>query len=310
VSRNSSDDGVGTGVPSGMDLPTQDTVLLAALHQDDATFDALATRTAGADEPVTEVLSALTAEVDAGLDVALARPLPTVLPVGRERGAARRHRAGLAAAGAVALVLASGGVAAAATGNPLSPVRAMVAVVTGHHDDQPVAAGDAPGGGTDDPSGQDPAASGDQGKPSDLPTTAADQAQLNQLLLGISALIAHGNYVDAGTQLSAAQQVALTLTDPLASWFNHRIDVLTAQLERAIARDAAGQGKPTQPGNSGGQGKPTQPGDSGGQGKPTQPGNTGGHSSPTQPANTGGHSKPAEPGNSGSHSGGSGGRQG
>jgi len=290
----------------GKELSSAQGADLTQVRADEALIALLSARATPAPptEPVVELLAALAADVDLGLASALSRPLPEVSVSSiRPR---RRAVPVLAVAGAVALVVAGGGVAAAATGSPFGPVRAAVAALTGHQDRADHTDAGDPG---TEANGSDPGAgsgggSGGHGPgtPSALPTTASAHAQLNHLLIGVSAAIAHGQFTDAAQRILTARQLAGDLPEPLAGWFGHRLDVLQAQLERALTRAEKDHG------HSGDHGRPTDPGSGHGQsgdhGRPTDPGSghgqSGDHGRPTDPGSghgqSGDHGRPTHPG--------------
>jgi hypothetical protein len=230
----------GGGLPHGG-------VDLAAVARDAELLDLLAVRGGvPAEDPVLTMLAALAAEVDDGLsrlfddldqadgleagnpDVAglygirvagLEESTDRALAAVPDQPEPARRSLGLRA-GTVAVVLGAtlsvSGVAAAVTGDPLSPYKSFASAVSS-------------------------VTGGQSHKP--LPANAAGVAKLNHHLVGTRAQIAHGDLAGARTTLTAlrSELAAADLTDGQRHALEARIASLEAALARATATAAAGQ---------------------------------------------------------------------
>jgi hypothetical protein len=195
---------------------------LAEVARDAELLDQLATRAVTPDgDAVSAMLAAFAAEVDDGL-VAL---LDDVEPADRRPAAGPADRAlvpvpdvlaeprrghGLRAT-TIAVVLGAtlsvSGVAAAVTGDPLSPYKGIVTAVHGgnHHE---------------------------------LPAHAAQVAKMNHKLVGTRAQIAHGDVAGAQATLAALRLDLASLTD-LTAGQRSAIEARIASLEAALGRATA-----------------------------------------------------------------------
>ena len=211
-----------------------------ALRRDDELLDALGDRrSVASDDPTALLLQAFAADVDqdladlfAALDGAVDAPngMPGGVPAQRDEAVETAHAADrvggrrrrLTAAATAAFVLGGtlsvSGVAAAVTGDPFAPYRAV---------------GDALSFG------------------SDLPPQAAEVAHLNKRLAGARAALAHGK-VDQVRDLVAALQAELgrsDLTPAQRAKFEHKLDVLAAAIARAesaaVQRGSEARATPT-----------------------------------------------------------------
>ena len=227
---------------------------LLAVQEDAMLMDLVAARgdlSSFADDPIAAVLGSWTADIDEGLQtqpVSHLLTLPKPSTVTDVRGPRRSTRFLIATGTAVAL-LGTSGVAAAVTGDPLSPFRAAVKVVSG--------------------SGDEATNASDNQQNHELPGPAATEAEVNQSLRGVNRAIASGDLEEAQRLLDLARGDASGVDD-LAPGLENRIDKLQDKI------DGAGDGQPGQ-----GQGgdhanqsdkKPGQNGDpSGSAGKPAKP---------------------------------------
>ena len=192
---------------------------LVEVARDAELLDRLAARAAILDDDaVSAMLAAFAAEVDDGLVALLddvepadrrpaARPADRVLAAVPDVPAARRGGHGLRAA-TIAVVLGAtlsvSGVAAAVTGDPLSPYKGIVSAVNGgnHHE---------------------------------LPPHAARVAKMNHTLVGTRAQIAHGDLAGAHATLAALRLNLASMTD-LTTGQRHAIEARIAALEAALGR--------------------------------------------------------------------------
>jgi hypothetical protein len=192
-------------------------VNLVEVARDAELLDQLATRAAILDDDaVSAMLSSFAAEVDEGL----AALLDGVEPTGRaeDRGlvavpdvlAGRRRGHGLRAttiAVVVGATLSVSGVAAAMTGDPLSPYKGIVSAVTG----------------------------GNQDPHPNLPSHAARVATMNHKMAGTRAQIAHGDLAGAEATLAGLRLDLASMTD-LTTGERSAIAARIAALEAAIGR--------------------------------------------------------------------------
>lgn len=195
---------------------------LLGVQRDDELLDVLgARREVSLDDELVRLLVAWRDEVDDGLAALLPAPrqqpatvapvaaaTPDLLPAGEDE--ARPHRRRLTAAGTAAAVVLGGtlslsGVAAAVTGDPFAPYRAV---------------------------GHALSIGGDE-----LPANAAEVAKLNKRLTRARAALAHGDV--AGVQVAidqlAAQLATADLTDKQRTAIEHRLAALRAAMARAAA---------------------------------------------------------------------------
>jgi hypothetical protein len=210
---------------------------LVEVARDAGLLDQLAARAAILDgDAVSAMLAAFAAEVDDGLVALLddvepadrrpaARPADRVLAAVPDVPAAPRGGHGLRAA-TIAVVLGAtlsvSGVAAAVTGDPLSPYKGIVSAVNGgnHHE---------------------------------LPPHAARVAKMNHTLVGTRAQIAHGDLAGAHATLAALRLNLASMTD-LTTGQRHAIEARIAALEAALGRatsQAAGHEKQQKSGTKG-----------------------------------------------------------
>jgi hypothetical protein len=191
-------------------------VNLVEVARDAELLDQLAARVAIVDDDaVSAMLASFAAEVDEGL-AALLDAGPADRPADRGLAAvpdlaARPPRGHGLRASTIAVVLGAtlsvSGVAAAVTGDPLSPYKGIVSAVTG-------------GG-------------------NDLPPNAARVAAMNHRLVGTRAQIAHGDLAGAQTALAALRADLATMTDLTTgerSAIEARINALQAALGRATSQ--------------------------------------------------------------------------
>lgn len=206
---------------------------LAAVQRDDDLLALLAERgEVDTSDPVARLLASLAEDVDDGLAELLIAtdPLTTagatwvshdVLPE-LESGPAPRARRTAAGAAALAVALAAtlsvSGVAAAVTGDPLAPYKAVGSALTWGEDD--------------------------------LPETAASIAHLNKRLARARAAIAHGEVEGAQPRLDAirAALAGADLSDGQRAAFERKLDRLEAALADAGKKgpraDRPGDGRP------------------------------------------------------------------
>jgi hypothetical protein len=195
---------------------------LVEVARDAELLDQLAARAAVLDDDsISAMLSAFAAEVDDGLVALLdevepadrrpaARPADRALVAVPDVHAEPRRGHGLRAA-TIAVVLGAtlsvSGVAAAVTGDPLSPYKGIVSAVNGgnHHE---------------------------------LPAHAAQVAKLNHRLVGTRAQIAHGDVAGAQATLAALRLDLASMTD-LTSAQRDAIEARIATLEAALGRATA-----------------------------------------------------------------------
>ena len=195
-------------------------VNLVEVARDAELLDQLANRVALVDDDaVSAMLASFAAEVDEGL----AALLDDVEPTGRAADralvavpdvlAGRRRGRGLRAT-TIAVVLGAtlsvSGVAAAVTGDPLSPYKGIVSAVTGGNHNQGL-----------------------------LPAHAARVATMNHKLAGTRAQIAHGDLAGAEATLAGLRLDLASMTD-LTTGERRAIEARIAALEAAIGR-ASGQ---------------------------------------------------------------------
>jgi hypothetical protein len=189
---------------------------LLAVQRDDEALDELGRRQAR--EPVGEdvlyLLSALTADVDAGLDDLLATPMRMPLRSAAtgeipSLADARRRRTARAVTAVVIVVgfASVSGVSAAVTGDPLTPYRNVISTVSGNNDHTP-----APRG-VDDEAVQQQVLS---------IHAAIDAGQLDRAQAGVQRLRATLDERSPGAQRAVLAQLA----------------ALEAKLARAVAKDA------------------------------------------------------------------------
>jgi len=204
---------------------------LLAVQEDALLLDLLSRRldaTGFADDPVAGLLQSLAEDVDADLpsvaphwheDIRVAAVASTGLITGavaRSRSSRRLPSAAVAAMTVTGLLFATGGVAAAVTGDPFSPLREVASAVWGDgstNQSDPTADDGAPG--------PDPSKS--------LPASASDKAELNRMLVGVSSAIARGDVDAAAQQLALAQALADSGL-VLPTGLQHRLDHLTELL--------------------------------------------------------------------------------
>ncbi|HEU4912428.1 MAG TPA: hypothetical protein VFV76_11060 [Actinomycetes bacterium] len=206
---------------------------LAAVQRDDDLLALLAERgEVDTSDPVARLLASLAEDVDDGLAELLIAtdPLTTagatwvshdVLPELESDPAprARRTAAGAAAlAVALAATLSVSGVAAAVTGDPLAPYKAVGSALSWGEDD--------------------------------LPETAAPIAHLNKRLARARAAIAHGEVEGAQSRLDAirAALAGADLSDGQRAAFERKLDRLEAALadagKKGSGADRPGDGRP------------------------------------------------------------------
>jgi hypothetical protein len=188
---------------------------LAEVARDAELLDQLAIRTAVQDgDAVSAMLAAFAAEVDEGLAALLDdghgedKRADTGLVAVPDAPPRRGH--GLRAT-TVAVVLGAtlsiSGVAAAVTGDPLSPYKGIVSAVTGGNDHQH----------------------------HNLPSHAARVATMNHKLVGTRAQIAHGDLAGAEATLAGLRLDLASMTD-LTTGERSSIEARIAALEAAIGR--------------------------------------------------------------------------
>jgi hypothetical protein len=188
---------------------------LLAVQRDDEALDQLARRQVR--EPVGEdvlfLLSALTADVDAGLDDLLATPMRMPLRSAAtgeipSLADARRRRTARAVTAVVIVVgfASVSGVSAAVTGDPLTPYRNVISTVSGNNDKTPA------------PRSVDEEAVHQQVLSIDA---AIDAGQLDRAKVGVQRLRATLDERSPGAQRAALAQLA----------------ALEAKLARAVAKD-------------------------------------------------------------------------
>jgi hypothetical protein len=198
---------ISQGGSGGVDLVevARDADLLDQLAGRDAILD---------DDAVSAMLAAFAAEVDDGLaalldDVEPAdwRPVDRALVAVPDALAGPRRGRGLRAT-TIAVVLGAtlsvSGVAAAVTGDPLSPYKGIVSAVQGGNHDE-------------------------------LPSHAARVAKMNHKLVGTRAQIAHGDVAGAQATLAGLRQDLAAMTD-LTPGELHAIEARIAALEAALGR--------------------------------------------------------------------------
>lgn len=197
---------------------------LVEVARDAELLDQLASRAAILDDDaVSAMLASFAAEVDEGLAALLddAEPADRGLVAVPDVPARRGH--GLRAT-TIAVVLGAtlsvSGVAAAVTGDPLSPYKGIVSAVKGvgnHHEPKP------------------------------LPSRAARVASLNHKLVGTRAQIAHGDLAGAQATLAGLRLDLASMTDLSPgerSAIEARIAALEAALGRALGQTAAHDKQP------------------------------------------------------------------
>jgi len=204
---------------------------LLAVQEDALLLDLLSRRldaTGFADDPVAGLLQSLAEDVDADLqsvaphwheDIRVAAVASTGLITGAvapARSSRRLPSAAVAAMTVTGLLFATGGVAAAVTGDPFSPLREVASAVWGDGSKN-----------QSDPTTDDGVPGPDPGKP--LPASASDKAELNRMLVGVSSAIARGDVDAAAEQLALAQALADSGL-VLPAGLQHRLDHLTEQL--------------------------------------------------------------------------------
>lgn len=191
---------------------------LTAVSRDDLLLDVLSRRPAvrheDAADPVAVLLQSWTAEVDDGLDEALAAPLPDVASAGVVSMAERRRRGlarGTVVAAVLGVTLSVGGVSAAVAGDPLAAYRSVAGVFTPHDD---------------------------------LPPTAARIAHLNRMVTNVRALARADDPAAAAAldALRAAVAAATDLSPGQRKALERKLDALQSRLDAASA-PGAGQSK-------------------------------------------------------------------
>ena len=157
---------------------------LFAVQEDALLLDILAARgdlSAFSDDPLAPLLGSYVGEVDDGLElVDFSGPvlIPPATAVGHR---SKKHSARfLVAAGTAVVMIGTSGVAAAVTGDPLSPIRAAVNAATGGAERAPTA---------------------NDGTHKDLPDQAAEAAEVARSLGQARRSIARGHLVRAQRQL-------------------------------------------------------------------------------------------------------------
>jgi hypothetical protein len=185
-----------------------------AVQRDDEALDALALRqNREPGEDVLFLLSALTADVDAGLESLLATPLQMPLrsaatgEIPSLADARRRRTARVGTAAVIVAGLASvSGVSAAVTGDPLTPYRHVISTVAGGNDDAPT-----------------PRSVEDEAVHQQVLSISAaiDAGQLDRAQAGVQRLRARLDEKPRGAQRAAIAQLA----------------ALEAKLARAVAKD-------------------------------------------------------------------------
>ena len=240
-----------------------------AVQRDAEHLDALARRdTGGPSEGVHALLWALGADVDEGLAALLAAPMPdarsepavvlSLVDASRRRGA-RALTAALLATGLVSL----SGVAAAVTGDPLSPYRSVISAVTDDEDQR---------------------------------SRGREDERVERQLSDVRTSIGDGDFAGAhaGVETLRADLATLTaLSEGKQHSLMRRLAVLEAQLARAEVKDARDAAKDAskdeakgEKAGSGGQGDGTKPDKTvplGQTGSRTEPGSNGSGSRSTAP---------------------------
>lgn len=181
-----------------------------AVRADDELLDRIASRDPREPrDPAIRLLAALAAEVDDGLVQRLATAVTE--PRGAVRGRRTAHGAALALV--LGATLSVGGVAAAVTGDPLAPYRAVEAAL--------------PWGGDE------------------LPATAADIGRLGKRLSRERSAIVHGEVSGARGRLDALRTglAELDLRPGQRAAFERRIDRLRSAKEHANANGTASADK-------------------------------------------------------------------
>jgi len=199
---------------------------LLAVQEDAMLLDIVASRgdvSSFADDPIAAVLGSWAADIDEGLQtqpVSHLLTLPKPSTVADLRGPRRSTRFLIATGTAVAL-LGTSGVAAAVTGDPLSPFRAAVKVVAG--------------------SGDEVVGASDNQQNHELPGPAATEAEVNQSLRGVNRAIAAGDLEEAQRLLDIARGDASGAED-LAPGLENRIDKLQDKID-GVTHGQPGQGQ-------------------------------------------------------------------
>jgi len=241
-----------------------------AVQEDALLVDILATRedlSAFADDHIAQVLGSYAADVDEGLELLVNAQLPEAprgLPQHQSAASSRRSARFLVAATTAVVLVGTSGVAAAVTGDPLSPFRSVVKAVSG--------------------GGQTPSA--DPGRISEeLPDPASTKAEVALTLNEVKQALKDGDVEKAQRlldELAADTQGGVELSPGLEA----RID----KMQDEVDKSADGQG------GQGGQGG--QDSDKPGQGDPQDDkpkhDNEGNTSHPNQPGQ--GDDKPSKPG--------------
>jgi hypothetical protein len=192
-------------------IPAQQEVDLVSVQRDDTWLGQLGSREVVVGSyGVLELLRELTVEVDNGLPELLDRPLPAARPDQAPAVPSTRRRNGTRAA--AALVLATGlvsmtGVAAAVTGDALSPYRHVLSVVRG---------GDAA-----------------------HPHAGARAAALDLRVATLRGSIASGQIAHAQAKIDALRASALDLPPNRRLGVSRHLDALERQLAGASAREDA-----------------------------------------------------------------------
>ncbi len=192
---------------------------LAAVDSDDRLLDALGARTTVLDttDPALSLLAALADDVDEGL-------LGLVVSQ-RSASQGRRPRRRRAARGAVAAAIAVGalsvsGVAAAVSGDPLTPYKKVFEAVSGRH--------------------------------GDLPVSASPVARVHHRLAGVRADIAHGNLAAARQSIADAREMLQHDSGGMSAAARDRLERQLTALEEAVQGRQVG-GHPSLPGAEHGQ---------------------------------------------------------
>jgi len=241
-----------------------------AVQEDALLVDILATRedlSAFADDHIAQVLGSYAADVDEGLELVVNAQLPEApRPLTQDQGdtSPRRSARFLIAATTAVVLVGTSGVAAAVTGDPLSPFRSVVKVVSG--------------------GGHTPTA--DPGRISEeLPDPASTKAEVALMLNEAKQALKDGD-VEKAQRLLDELAADAQIGDGLSPGLEARID----KMQDDVDKSAGGQG-----GHDGQGGQDT---DKPGQGDPqddkTKHDNQGNTSHPEKPGQ--GDEKPTKPG--------------
>jgi hypothetical protein len=214
-----------------------------AVQEDALLVDFVAARedlSAFADDHVAQLLGAYAADVDEGLELLANAELPEAaasLTPARSGFSPRRSTRFLVAATTAVVLVGTSGVAAAVTGDPLSPFRSVVKVVTG--------------------GGHTPAA--DPGREgNDLPDPAATEAEVALSLNAVKQALKDGD-VEKAQRLLDDVRTDVNGDAELAPGLDARLDKLQDEVDNAAQGQGQGQGQDQGQGQNGanpGQGDP------------------------------------------------------